>query len=144
MMSWLLPGALVMGAVLLGITIRARRTDRERAALLLWGGSLVCIGLTISLAQGIIHPYYTVALAPPLGALVGIATFGLWQRRDDVGRAHRPGRRPGRHGVVELHAPRPDVRTGSRRCDPSWRSRGFWASWPFWPCPSSAPYPSWP
>ncbi len=69
MMSWLLPGALVMGAVLLVLTIRARRTDRERAALLLWGGSLVAIGLAISLAQGIIHPYYTVALAPPLGAL---------------------------------------------------------------------------
>jgi 4-amino-4-deoxy-L-arabinose transferase-like glycosyltransferase len=87
MMSWLLPGALVMGAVLLVVTIRARRTDRERAALLLWGGSLVCTGLVISLAQGIIHPYYTVALAAPLGGLVGIATVGLWQRRDTwVGR----------------------------------------------------------
>jgi 4-amino-4-deoxy-L-arabinose transferase-like glycosyltransferase len=82
MMSWLLPGALVMGAVLLVITVRARRTDRERAALLLWGGSLVSIGLVISLAQGIIHPYYAVALASPLGALVGIGTMGLWQRRD--------------------------------------------------------------
>ena len=82
MMSWLLPGALVMGAALLVITARARRTDRERAALLLWGGSLVSIGLVISLAQGIIHPYYAVALAPPLGGLVGIATFGLWQRRE--------------------------------------------------------------
>jgi 4-amino-4-deoxy-L-arabinose transferase-like glycosyltransferase len=81
MMSWLLPGALVMGAALLVITLRARRTDRERAALLLWGGSLVSIGLVISLAQGIIHPYYAVALAPPLGGLVGIATFGLWERR---------------------------------------------------------------
>jgi 4-amino-4-deoxy-L-arabinose transferase-like glycosyltransferase len=80
-MSWLLPGALVMGAVLLVLTVRARRTDRERAALLLWGGSLVSIGLTISMAQGIIHPYYNVALAPPLGALVGIATMGLWERR---------------------------------------------------------------
>ncbi|HEX4162998.1 MAG TPA: glycosyltransferase family 39 protein, partial [Acidimicrobiales bacterium] len=81
MMSWLLPGALVLGAVLLVITIRARRTDRERAGLLLWGGSLVAIGLTISLAQGIIHPYYLVALAAPLGGLVGIATMGLWERR---------------------------------------------------------------
>ncbi len=80
-MSWLVPGALVMGAVLLAITIRNRRTDRERAALLLWGGSLVSIGLTISMAQGIIHPYYTVALAAPLGGLVGIATMGLWERR---------------------------------------------------------------
>jgi hypothetical protein len=42
----------------------------------------VGIGLVISRAQGIIHPYYAVALAPPLGGLVGIATFGLWQRRD--------------------------------------------------------------
>ena len=84
MMSWLLPGALVMGAVLLAITIRARRTDRERAALLLWGGSLVSTGLVISLAQGIIHPYYLVALAAPLGGLVGIATMGLWQRRDSL------------------------------------------------------------
>ncbi len=81
-MSWLLPGALVLGAALLVITVRARRTDRERAALLLWGGSLVSIGLVFSLAQGIIHPYYAVALAPPLGALVGIGTMGLWQRRD--------------------------------------------------------------
>jgi 4-amino-4-deoxy-L-arabinose transferase-like glycosyltransferase len=87
MMSWLLPGALVMGALLLVLTIRARRTDRERAALLLWGGSLVAIGLTISMAQGIIHPYYTVALAPPLGGLVGIATMALWERRSTwVGR----------------------------------------------------------
>jgi 4-amino-4-deoxy-L-arabinose transferase-like glycosyltransferase len=81
MMSWLLPGAVVMGVVLLVITIRARRTDRERAALLLWGGSLGAIGLTISMAQGIIHPYYLVALAAPLGGLVGIATMGLWERR---------------------------------------------------------------
>ncbi|HEY1828246.1 MAG TPA: glycosyltransferase family 39 protein, partial [Acidimicrobiales bacterium] len=81
MMSWLLPAALIMGAALLAITIRATRTDRERAALLLWGGSLVGTGLVISLAQGIIHPYYTVALAPPMAGLVGVATFGLWQRR---------------------------------------------------------------
>jgi 4-amino-4-deoxy-L-arabinose transferase-like glycosyltransferase len=88
MMSWLLPGALLMGAVLLVVTIRAKRTDRERAALLLWGGALVGIGLTISLGQGIIHPYYTVALAAPLAGLVGIGTMGLWQRRSTwVGRA---------------------------------------------------------
>jgi 4-amino-4-deoxy-L-arabinose transferase-like glycosyltransferase len=81
MMSWLLPAALVMGAVLLVITLRAKRTDRERAALLLFGGSLVGTALVISLAQGIIHPYYTVALAPPLAALIGISTMGLWHRR---------------------------------------------------------------
>ena len=81
MMSWLLPGALLMGAALLVFTVRARRTDHERAALLLWGGALVGSGLVISLSQGIIHPYYTVALAPPLAALTGIGAVGLWQRR---------------------------------------------------------------
>ena len=87
MMSWLLPGALLMGGLLLVLTIRARRTDRERAALLLFGGALVGTGLVISLGQGIIHPYYTVALAAPLAGLVGIATMGLWQRRSTwVGR----------------------------------------------------------
>ena len=53
------------------------RTGRPPAL----GGRLVGIGLTISLGQGIIHPYYTVALAAPLGGLVGIGTMGLWQRR---------------------------------------------------------------
>jgi 4-amino-4-deoxy-L-arabinose transferase-like glycosyltransferase len=88
MMSWLLPAALVMGAVLLVVTIRAKRTDRERAALLLWGGSLVGTGLVISLAQGIIHPYYAVALAPPLAGLIGVGAIGLWRRRSSwIGRA---------------------------------------------------------
>jgi 4-amino-4-deoxy-L-arabinose transferase-like glycosyltransferase len=87
MMSWLLPGALLMGAVLLVLTIRKRRTDRERAALLLFGGALVGTGLVISLGQGIIHPYYTVALAAPLAGLAGIGAMGLWQRRSTwVGR----------------------------------------------------------
>jgi 4-amino-4-deoxy-L-arabinose transferase-like glycosyltransferase len=88
MMSWLLPGALVMGGALLVITLRRHRTDRERAGLLLFGGALVGTGLVISLAQGIIHPYYTVALAAPLAGLVGISTMALWERRATwVGRA---------------------------------------------------------
>jgi 4-amino-4-deoxy-L-arabinose transferase-like glycosyltransferase len=81
MMSWLLPGALLMGAALLIITVRSHRTDRERAALLLFGGALVGSGLVISLSKGIIHPYYTVALAAPLAGLVGIGTMSLWRRR---------------------------------------------------------------
>ncbi len=84
MMSWLLPGALIMSGVLLALTIRAGRTDRERAALLLWGGSLLVIGLVISLSPGIVHPYYTVAMAPSLGALVGVSAIGLWSRRQSL------------------------------------------------------------
>ena len=81
MMSWLLPGVLIMAGILLALTIRVGRTDRERAALFLWGGSLLVIGLAISLSPGIIHPYYTVAMAPSLGAIFGISATGLWRRR---------------------------------------------------------------
>jgi len=37
-----------------------------------------------SFMAGIIHPYYTVALAPPIGALTGIGAVTLWRRRDQV------------------------------------------------------------
>ena len=60
--SWLLPAALLALLVGLWSTRRAPRTDRTRAALLLWGGWLVVSGLVFSLASGIIHPYSTAAL----------------------------------------------------------------------------------
>ncbi|HEY6398525.1 MAG TPA: glycosyltransferase family 39 protein [Solirubrobacteraceae bacterium] len=79
--SWLLPAALL--ALLIGLwsTRRAPRTDRTRAALLLWGGWLIVSGLTFSLASGIIHPYYTLALAPAIAALVAISARELWRAR---------------------------------------------------------------
>ncbi|MGZ6793483.1 MAG: ArnT family glycosyltransferase, partial [Mycobacteriales bacterium] len=80
--SWLLPAALVLLAGSLWLTWRGPRVDRLRAAVLLWGGWLVVTGLVLSLAHGIIHPYYAVALAPAVGAAVGLGTTGLWQRRD--------------------------------------------------------------
>jgi 4-amino-4-deoxy-L-arabinose transferase-like glycosyltransferase len=82
--SWLLPAALGMLVVLAAVSWRALRRDRTKAAALLWGGWLVVTGLAISLGQGIIHEYYTVALAPPIGALVGIGAVHLWRHRDQV------------------------------------------------------------
>ncbi len=79
--SWLLPAALVLGAAGLAVTARRGRCDRARAALLLWGGWLVVTAAVFSFAQGIIHPYYTVALAPPIAALVAIGATMLWRRR---------------------------------------------------------------
>jgi 4-amino-4-deoxy-L-arabinose transferase-like glycosyltransferase len=49
---------------------------------MLWLGWLLITGLTISFAQGIIHSYYTVALAPAIGALVGIGGVALWSLRE--------------------------------------------------------------
>jgi 4-amino-4-deoxy-L-arabinose transferase-like glycosyltransferase len=79
--AWLIPAALISFGALLWLTRRSPRTDRVRAAALLWGGWLIVTGLTFSFAQGIIHPYYTVALAPAIGALVGIGAATLWSSR---------------------------------------------------------------
>jgi 4-amino-4-deoxy-L-arabinose transferase-like glycosyltransferase len=82
--SWLLPAALVLLVALLWMSRRAPRTDQRRAAVLLWGGWLLVTGATFSYAQGIIHPYYTVALAPAVAALVGIGATTLWRHRDEL------------------------------------------------------------
>ena len=82
--SWLLPAALILCVMLVVIAGRAPRTDRTRAAALLWGGWLVVTGLAISLGKGIIHTYYTVALAPAIGALIGSGVVALWRRRQHL------------------------------------------------------------
>jgi 4-amino-4-deoxy-L-arabinose transferase-like glycosyltransferase len=82
--SWLLPAALLFAAVLLWAWRRGPRTDGRRAAVLLWGSWLVVTGLVFSFAQGIIHPYYTVALAPAIGALVGIGAAWAWRTRGSL------------------------------------------------------------
>ena len=79
--AWLIPAALAAGLALLWISRRAPRTDTIRANAMLWLGWLLLTGLTISFAQGIIHSYYTVALAPAIGALVGIGAVPLWSMR---------------------------------------------------------------
>ena len=82
--AWLIPAAMVCLAAGLLITRRAPRVDPVRGALVLWGGWLVVTGVVFSYANGIVHPYYTVALAPPIGACVGIGAVLLWRRRRDV------------------------------------------------------------
>ncbi|GAA2056551.1 ArnT family glycosyltransferase [Williamsia deligens] len=88
--SWLLPVALfvlVFGLYLVAQQfIRARDTrqlDRgEKTGLLMWGGWLVVTGVIFSYMSGTIHPYYTVALAPAIGALVGLGAAFAWRLRD--------------------------------------------------------------
>ncbi|PPK70980.1 glycosyltransferase family 39 protein [Actinokineospora auranticolor] len=81
--AWLLPAALLALLTGLWLTRRAPRTDRTRAPLLLWGLWLVVTGATFSLMDGIIHPYYAVALAPAIGALVGIGAVTAWRARSN-------------------------------------------------------------
>ncbi|HEY5183134.1 MAG TPA: glycosyltransferase family 39 protein [Dermatophilaceae bacterium] len=79
--AWLIPAALLL--LLAGLWLRRRmvRTDAARAALIVWGSSLLVTLLTFSLMSGIFHAYYTVALAPAIAALVAIGTTLLWERR---------------------------------------------------------------
>ncbi|MEU8818427.1 glycosyltransferase family 39 protein [Actinoplanes sp. NPDC048796] len=82
--SWLLPAALIALVTVLAATWTAPRTDRARAAMLLWGGWVLVTGLTFSYMSGTIHPYYTVALAPGVAALVGAGGRVLWLYRTRV------------------------------------------------------------
>ncbi|WP_367129914.1 glycosyltransferase family 39 protein [Saccharothrix sp. HUAS TT1] len=85
--SWLLPAALVGLVAGLWFTRRLPRTDRTRAALVMWGLWVLGNGVVFSFMSGITHPYYTVAVAPGVAALVAIAGRELWR-----GRGHLPVR----------------------------------------------------
>jgi 4-amino-4-deoxy-L-arabinose transferase-like glycosyltransferase len=115
--SWLLPAALISLGALLWVSRRsvparlptstatpgsavaapastvaaaapASAVSRMRAFAAIWGGWLLVTGLVFSFMQGIIHPYYMVALGPAIGALTGVGGSSLWQARlDSVGRA---------------------------------------------------------
>ena len=82
--SWLIPAALILMAAGLWITLRVQRADLARASYLMWGGYLLVTGAVFSFAQGIIHPYYSIALAPAIGALVGAGSVELWKRRSNL------------------------------------------------------------
>jgi 4-amino-4-deoxy-L-arabinose transferase-like glycosyltransferase len=79
--AWLLPTSLILLVAGFIFTRKAIRTDRSRAALIVWGGWLLVTAVVFSYAKGIIHPYYTVALAPAIGAVIGIGAVLLWRLR---------------------------------------------------------------
>ena len=83
--SWLIPLGLLGLAAGLWAAGRAPRTDKARAAFLLWGGWSMLVLAVFSFARGVLHPYYTVILAPSLAALVGGGSVALWR----LGRHHR-------------------------------------------------------
>ncbi|MGV9709775.1 ArnT family glycosyltransferase [Gordonia sp. NPDC003424] len=88
--SWLLPVALLALAFAVYLMVRSFPIFRftgglsrvEGGAVVAWGGWLVVTGLIFSYMSGTIHPYYTVALAPAIGALIGMGSIFAWRRRD--------------------------------------------------------------
>ncbi|MFW0797772.1 glycosyltransferase family 39 protein [Gordonia sp. CPCC 205515] len=87
--SWLLPVALLALAFAIYLMVRSFPIFRftnglsrvEGGAVVAWGGWLVVTGLIFSFMSGTIHPYYTVALAPAIGAMVGMGGVFAWRRR---------------------------------------------------------------
>ncbi|SDB89907.1 4-amino-4-deoxy-L-arabinose transferase [Raineyella antarctica] len=84
MVSWLIPAALVLGIAALVFLRRRPRTDVLRAAILAFGGWLVVMMAVFSFMAGIYHDYYTIVLAPAIGALVALGAFVVWGRRQLV------------------------------------------------------------
>jgi 4-amino-4-deoxy-L-arabinose transferase-like glycosyltransferase len=82
--AWLLPAALICLGAVVAYTWRAPRSDQTRAAAIIWGGWLLVTAVVFSFMSGIVHPYYTVALAPAIAALAGIGATLLWRNRSDL------------------------------------------------------------
>jgi 4-amino-4-deoxy-L-arabinose transferase-like glycosyltransferase len=82
--AWLLPAAVIcLGAAVI-CTWRAPRTDQTRAATIIWGGWLLITAVVFSFMNGIVHPYYTVALAPAIAAVVAVVATLLWRNRSEL------------------------------------------------------------
>ena len=79
--SWLLPTALFVIAFGVYLAVRRQLSRAELCALVIWGGWLLITGVVLSYMGGMVHPYYTVALAPSIAALVGLGGGWAWQRR---------------------------------------------------------------
>ena len=76
--AWLLVLALAGGGLLLWILRKTPRTNRGRAAVIFWMLWLLIHIVIFSMTSGVIHPYYVVAMAPAVAALVGISLPFLW------------------------------------------------------------------
>lgn len=76
--AWLLVLALAGGGLMLWILRKTPRTNRGRAAVIFWMLWLLIHIVIFSMTSGVIHPYYVVAMAPAVAALVGISLPFLW------------------------------------------------------------------
>jgi 4-amino-4-deoxy-L-arabinose transferase-like glycosyltransferase len=79
--AWLVPAALLGVAAGVWLTRGAARTDPRRASLIVWSGWFAVTAGVFSFAQGIVHSYYSVALAPAVAALAAMCLPALWRGR---------------------------------------------------------------
>ncbi len=144
MMSWLLPGALVMGAVLLVLTIRAPPYRSQSVPHCFCGAALLsALGSSSAWARASSTRTTRSPWRRRWAAWSGSRRWasGSAGRPGSAGSAWPPAWRRRSSGVPFSSAARP---TGSRLCGPS---SSWWARWeccPSWACRSSAPRPKQP
>nr|WP_242453414.1 glycosyltransferase family 39 protein [Mycolicibacterium sp. P9-64] len=80
--GWLIPAALLATVLVMVARGRAPRTDRVRAAAILFGGWILVDGLVLSYMQGMIHPYYSLSIAPAVAAMFAIGIGQMWASRE--------------------------------------------------------------
>lgn len=80
--AWLLPTAVALALLGLFLLRKESRTDTRRAVLMVFGLWVLTTGAVFSYMQGIFHPYYSVALAPAVAALVGSGSALAWSQRE--------------------------------------------------------------
>ena len=78
--GWLLPAATVTAIWGLASRRRGPRRDPQRACLILWGGWLATLWAAFSTITSL-HAYYTAALAPAAGAILGVGISMAWSAR---------------------------------------------------------------
>lgn len=81
--SWLIPAAIILFGFSIWFLHRNWKKDRAFSSLLMWALIFFITGIVFSFGKGVIHQYYTVALAPAIGALIGISVDVIWPRRDE-------------------------------------------------------------
>jgi 4-amino-4-deoxy-L-arabinose transferase-like glycosyltransferase len=80
--GWLIPAALLATVLVVIARGRAPRTDLVRAGAILFGGWLLVDGLVLSFMSGMIHPYYSLSIAPAVAAMFAIGVAQMWARRE--------------------------------------------------------------
>lgn len=79
--SWMLPAALLTIVFCVYLLLRGRLSRGEKAALTMFTGWLLVSALVFDYMSGMVHPYYTVAMAPAVAGLAGIGTMWAWRDR---------------------------------------------------------------
>ena len=80
--SWLVPVVVFVIGFGIYLAVRGVRLSRdEKAALVMWTLWFLVSALVFSYMTGLAHPYYTIALAPAIGALVGLGSAWAWRVR---------------------------------------------------------------